>query len=145
MDAKHRRNPARGGATRETRRKVPPEAVASVNATLAEEGLDVPENVTLTDAKTAHEIVKTHLARLRLQTLRGELVDRAKAVQLVFELARADRNSWQAWPSRISSQMAAELGCDAFALENALNERIREHLLERSNVPFDLESARRKR
>ena len=67
-------------------------AVGSVRETLKEQGLPVsgPEGggVTFVQARTAHEIAKAHLARLRLQRMKGELVDRARALALVFRLAR---------------------------------------------------------
>jgi hypothetical protein len=126
------------------KRKVSKEAVASVEATLAEEGMKPEGEMTLTDAKTAHEIVKTHIANIKLRTMRGELVDKAKATDLIFRFARMDRDAWQNWPSRISAQMAAELGVDAFVLERTLDEYIREHLTELSRAPrFSLEGARR--
>jgi hypothetical protein len=45
-------------------------------------------------ARTAHEIAKAHLARMRLQGMKGELVDRARATALVFRLAREERDAW---------------------------------------------------
>ena len=47
--------------------------------TLKEQGLPAGGNVTFVQARTAHEIAKAHLARLRLQRMKGELVDRARA------------------------------------------------------------------
>ena len=45
-------------------------------------------------ARTAHEIAKAHLARMRLQGMKGELVDRARATALVFRLAREEQDAW---------------------------------------------------
>ena len=49
-------------------------AVGSVRETLKEQGLPTSGNVTFVQARTAHEIAKAHLARLRLQRMKGELV-----------------------------------------------------------------------
>jgi hypothetical protein len=57
-----------------------------VRETLKEQGLPAGGNVTFVQARTAHEIAKAHLARLRLQRMKGELVDRARAMALVFRL-----------------------------------------------------------
>ena len=66
-------------------------AVGSVRETLKEQGLPAGGNVTFVQARTAHEIAKAHLARLKLQERRGELVDRARATALVFRLAREEQ------------------------------------------------------
>ena len=84
-------------------------AVGSVRETLKEQGLPSGGNVTFVQARTAHEIAKAHLTRLKLQERRGELVDRARATALVFRLAREERDSWTNWPARIAAVMASEL------------------------------------
>ena len=47
-------------------------AVGSVRETLKEQGLPASGSVTFVQARTAHEIAKAHLARLRLQRMKGE-------------------------------------------------------------------------
>jgi hypothetical protein len=37
-----------------------------------------------------------------LQLMKGELVDRARAVAYVFELAREERDAWVNWPTRLA-------------------------------------------
>lgn len=124
---------AKGG----TQRRVPLEAMASVEATLAEEGLEPEGGVTLTDAKTAHEIVKTHLARLRLAKMRGELVDKRRATDLIFAKARAERDVWLQWPARVAAIMASELGVDPHLMETVLDAHVRQYL---ADIPgFKLE------
>ena len=59
---------------------MPGAALASVQDILTEEGLPVDGDVTFVQARTAHEVAKAHLARLRLQRLKGELVDRVSVV-----------------------------------------------------------------
>ena len=70
---------------------VPEAAVAAVGDTLREQGLAVPPvggGTTFLQAKTANEVLKAQERRIRLQKLKGELVDRARALALVFRLAR---------------------------------------------------------
>src|SRR5581483_7452367 len=81
-------------APAEKLRPVGQAALGSVRETLKEQGLPAGGNVTFVQARTAHEIAKARLARLKLQERRGELVDRARATALVFRLAREERDSW---------------------------------------------------
>src|SRR5688572_21690168 len=62
----------------EALRPIPAAAVGSVRETLKEQGLSSGASVTFVQARTAHEIAKAHLARLRLQRMKGELIDRAR-------------------------------------------------------------------
>lgn len=109
-------------------------AVGSVRETLKEQGLPAGGNVTFVQARTAHEIAKAHLARLRLQRMRGELVERAKATALVFRLAREERDSWLNWPARIAVLIAADLGADAHAVQKIIEAHVRGHLGELAEV-----------
>ena len=109
-------------------RAVPEAAVGSVRETLKEQGLPSGGNVTFVQARTAHEIAKAHLARLKLQERRGELIDRARATALVFRLAREERDAWANWPARTSALMAAALGVDAHAMQTLLETHVRAHL-----------------
>ena len=79
-------------------------AVASVGETLREEGLAAPVTsggTTDLQAKTANEVLKAQERRIRLQKLKGELVDRARAETLMFRLAREERDAWVTWPARV--------------------------------------------
>ncbi|MGE3703395.1 MAG: elements of external origin [Hyphomicrobiaceae bacterium] len=105
-------------------------AMGSVRETLKEQGLPAGGNVTFVQARTAHEIAKAHLARLRLQRMKGELVDRARAQALVFRLAREERDVWVNWPARVAALMAAELGVEAHPMQKALETHVRAHLAE---------------
>ncbi|WP_123193401.1 hypothetical protein [Pannonibacter phragmitetus] len=98
---------------------VPEAAVAAVGDTLREQGLTAPAvggGTTFLQAKTANEVLKAQERRIRLQKLKGELVDRARAETLVFRLAREERDAWVNWPARAAAPMAAEL---ALALAQA--------------------------
>ena len=122
-DASQQRAPSPG------LRPVPDAAVGAVRETLREQGESVPAGgMTFLQARTANEVLKAQARRLRLQQLKGELVDRARAVSLVFRLARDERDAWSGWPARIAAVLAAELGCDTHHLQTVLDRHVREHL-----------------
>ena len=127
-------DPARTGAKPKGLKPVAEAVVASVRETLKEQGLPAGGNITFVQARTAHEIAKAHLARLRLQRMKGELVDRAKAQALVFRLAREERDAWVNWPARVAALMAAELGVEAHPMQKALETHVRAHLAELAEV-----------
>jgi hypothetical protein len=127
-------DPARRKASAEKLRPVPEVAVGSVRETLKEQGLPAGGNVTFVQARTAHEIAKAHLARLRLQERKGELIDRARATALVFRLAREERDTWINWPARVAALMAAELGAEAHPMQKILETHVRAHLVELAEV-----------
>ena len=132
----------RSGARQERSRKLRPRSfglsekqrVGSVRETLKEQGLPAGGNVTFVQARTAHEIAKAHLARLRLQRMKGELVERARATALVFRLAREERDSWLNWPARVAALIAADLGVDAHAVQKIVEAHVRGHLAELAEV-----------
>jgi hypothetical protein len=88
-------------------------AVSAVGDTLREQGLVAPGGgggTTFLQAKTANEVLKAQERRIRLQKLKGELVDKARAEALMFRLAREERDAWVNWPARVAALMASELG-----------------------------------
>ncbi len=122
-------------------RPVPEAAVSAVAETLREQGLPAPQaagGMTYLQARTANEVLKAQERKMRLQKLRGELVDRARAVALVFRLARQERDAWAGWPARVAAMMAAELGIGAHAVQTVLESHVRAHLGELSDVRPDL-------
>lgn len=127
-------DPGRRKPVAETLRPVAEAAVGSVRETLKEQGLPSGGNVTFVQARTAHEIAKAHLARLRLQRMKGELIDRARATALVFRLAREERDTWVNWPARVAALMAAELGVEAHPMQKILETHVRAHLAELAEV-----------
>lgn len=126
--------PAPERQSSEKLKPVPDAAIGSVRETLKEQGLPSGGAVTFIQARTAHEIAKAHLARLRLQRMKGELVDRARATALVFRLAREERDAWTNWPARVAALMAAELGVDAHAMQKALEAQVRTKLRELAEI-----------
>ena len=112
-----------------------------VDDTLREQGLAVPAvggGTTFLQAKTANEVLKAQTAKVRLQRLKGELVDRARATTTVYDLARRERDAWMGWPPRVAANMAAELGVDPHALEQALVKYLRIQLGEIAEVKLEL-------
>src|SRR5512134_447196 len=113
-------------------RPVPEAAVGAVAETLREQGLAAPsatvgmgasadtKGVTYLQARTANEVLKAQERKMRVQKLRGELVDRARATAVVFRLARQERDSWAGWPARIAAMMAADLGISAHRMQTVL-------------------------
>ena len=89
---------------------------------------------TFTQARTAHEIAKAQRARIEVQRLREEVVDRAHATSEVFRLARRDRDTWVNWPARVAALMAAELGVEAHAMQKVLEAHVRDHLNELAEI-----------
>ena len=131
---------------------VPEAAVAAVGETLREQGLAVPAvggGTTFLQAKTANEVLKAQERRIRLQKLKGELIERARALSLVFRLAREERDGWVNWPARAAALMAAELSAscsdatgqqiavEPAAMQKVLEKHVRAHLDELAEVRPD--------
>lgn len=125
---------------RGTPRPVPMAAVEAVRETLRESGEAAPGtgNMTFVQARTANEVIKAQDRRIRLGKLKGDLVDRSRAVSTVFSLARRERDAWVQWPARIAALMAAELRVDAHLMETILEQHVRRHLTELSDVRVEL-------
>ena len=122
------------------RKPVPEAAVTAVGDTLREQGLAVPAvggGTTFLQAKTANEVLKAQERRIRLQKLKGELIERARALSLVFRLAREVRDAWVNWPARAAALMAADLGVEPAAMQKALEKHVRAHLDEIAEVRPD--------
>lgn len=126
---------------------VPNAAIEAVNETMrdhAAEGGEVPPEpgdggqVSFLRARMANEVLKAQTARVRLQKMKGELVDRSRAVATVFDLARRERDAWLNWPPRVAANMAAELGVDPHAMEQVLDKYLRQHLSELAEVKIEL-------
>lgn len=112
---------------------VPDAAVAAIGDTLREQGLAAPAvggGTTFLQAKTANEVLKAQERRLRLSKLKGDLIERARAVALVFRLSRDARDAWVNWPARASALMAADLGVEPADMQKALEKHVRAHLSE---------------
>ena len=130
--SKSRAAPKPSAAPKAKMKPVPEAAVASVGDTLREEGLAAPVTsggTTFLQAKTANEVLKAQERRIRLQKLKGELVDRARAETLMFRLAREERDAWVTWPARVAALMASELVAalgDGITVEAAVMQKVLE-------------------
>jgi hypothetical protein len=130
-DQAQQRPAGRSAAKRRTLKPVPEAALGAVRDTLREHGEPiVAGGMTFMQARTANEVLKAQERRVRLQRMKGDLVDRAKAVAQVFRLAREERDAWVNWPARVAAMMAAELEVDQHRLHTALERHVREHLNE---------------
>ena len=113
-------------------RPVPDTALSAVGETLRDEGLPAPVSgggTTFLQARTANEVLKAQERKLKLAQLKGELIDRNRAVGLVFRLAREERDAWVTWPARAAALMASELGvmiADHGVLEPAMMQKVLE-------------------
>jgi hypothetical protein len=130
--SKSRAVPKETAAPKPKLKPVPEAAVASVGETLREEGLPAPVaggGTTFLQAKTANEVLKAQERRIRLQKLKGELVDKARAETLMFRLAREERDAWVTWPARVAALMASELAAaldEEVTVEAALMQKVLE-------------------
>lgn len=122
---------------------VPRAALDAVKDTLREAGSEPGAaegggEVSFVRARMANEVLKAQTARVRLQKMKGELVDRARATAMVFDLARRERDAWLNWPPRVAALMAAELGVEAHQMETVLERHVRTHLGELAEVKVEL-------
>lgn len=116
---------------------VPDAALSAVGDTLRENGLAAPitgGGTTFLQAKTANEVLKAQERRLRLQKMKNELIDRPRAIALVFQLAREERDAWVTWPARVAALMAAELDIDPRRMQTVLEAQVRAHLAELAEI-----------
>ena len=135
--AQQRPKPSAGErkGSRARMKPVPDVALGAVRDTLREHGEPVTSGaMTFMQARTANEVLKAQERRLRLQQMKGELVDRAKAVAQVFRLAREERDAWVNWPARVAAMIAAELEVDPHQLHTVLERQVREYLNELADV-----------
>jgi hypothetical protein len=119
---------------------VPKSALRAVDDTLRDAGT-TPESggeVSFLRARMANEVLKAQTARVRLQKMKDELVDRASATAMVFDLARRERDAWLNWPSRVAANMAAELDVDPHMTEQVLDKYLRQHLADMAEIEIEL-------
>jgi len=130
--AKQRGSKAAAAPATPKLKPVPDTALSAVGETLRDEGLPAPVtggSTTFLQARTANEVLKAQERKLKLAKLKGELIDRDRAVGLVFRLAREERDAWVTWPARAAALMASELGvmiADHGSLEPAMMQKVLE-------------------
>jgi len=147
--AKKRGSNAAGTPPAAKLKPVPDSAVSAVGDTLRENGLVPPVTgggTTYLQAKTANEVLKAQERKLKLAKLKGELIDRDRAVGLVFRLAREERDAWVTWPARAAALMASELGVmiadhgslEPVMMQKVLEAHVRAQLASLAEVRIDL-------
>lgn len=79
------------------------------------------------------------LRQLEYEQKSGALVDLALAERVLFEGARAQRDAWLSWPSKVGPLLAADLGLEADRVTGALTEHVHKHIaqLGEPDVQFD--------
>lgn len=117
---------------------VPVEALDAVHAVLPDLADIDLQGMTLVEIRTANEILKVHERKLKLEKLRGGLIDRNKALAMALSLARQTRDAWANWPVRVAVSMANELGVDVHAAEIWLDKHVRAHLAEMAEIEINL-------
>jgi hypothetical protein len=93
--------------------------------------------MTYLHARTINDVLKVQERRIELKRKKGELVDRAKAMATVFQLARQERANWAGWPARIAAIIAAELSGGAHMVQMVLETHVRRHLEELADIRAD--------
>ena len=96
---------------------------------------------TYAGAQRSKENYLAKLRQLEFEVKSGRLVAADGVRNAVFRLARADRDSLMNWPSRVSPELAAELGVDQAAMTIALEKHIRAYLSERSQTAYPRDGA----
>ena len=131
---------ARAAATK----PVPQAAIRAVADTLRDAGTDPGSaeatggEVSFLRARMANEVLKAQTATVRLEKMKAEVIDRARATAMEFDLARRERDAWLNWPPRVAANMAAKLGLDAHRMEQVLDIYLRQHLTEMAEVKIEL-------
>lgn len=79
------------------------------------------------------------LHQLKYEREAGLLVELPAAERALFEGARAMRDAWLGWPSKIGPLLAADLGLEADKVTGALTEHVHRHIaqLGEPDVHFD--------
>jgi hypothetical protein len=89
-------------------------------------------------AKAKNEVLKSQHLQMKLQEMKGDLVDRARAEALVFRLGRQERDAWVNWPARVAALMASELAVEPSAMQKVLESYVRGHLEELADIRLNL-------
>ena len=123
---------------------VPQAALKAVADTMRDAGTEpgpgeaTGGEVSFLRARMANVVLKAQTAKVRLEKMMAEVIDRARATAMVFDLARRERDAWLNWPPRVAANMAAELGVDAHRMEQVLDMYLRAHLSEMAEVKIEL-------
>jgi len=115
--------------------------------TLEEEAAQLLESggVATSDYAEALRRKENYLALLRqleYEQKSGSLVDLEVAEKILFEQARASRDAWLNWPTRIGPLLAADLGLEADRVVGALTEYVHKHISQLGTPEDEVEFVR---
>lgn len=99
----------------------PTEAAAKIVMALGAEN-DLPEAIRI------KENFNALLKQLEYEQKSGSLVDLATARSVLFDCARAARDSWMNWPMRVGPKIAADLGLEADRVTEVLIEHVHKQI-----------------
>lgn len=132
-----RSRPYRESANNSGSESPPPKPIGTAGS-VRERHADAERGTNYAEARAANEVMKAQERRIRLQQMKGEIVERARAIAAVFRLSRQERDSWLGWPARVASVMAAELGIQPHLMQTVLDKHVREHLESLAEVRLEL-------
>lgn len=90
----------------------------------------LPGMLPIAEALRLKEHYSAMLRKLEYEQREGSLIELALAEAVVFDVFRAARDAWLAWPSKVAPFIAAELGVEADALAVLLGEYVYRQLQE---------------
>jgi len=96
---------------------------------------DIPDHLTLAEAKQRHEVLRARLAKLELDERSGKLVPAEKVKNSAFKAARAVRDAILNIPDRLAAELAAQT--DAAAIHARLSTELRDVLRELNVARLD--------
>lgn len=114
------------------------EADAKVVAAESLDYEDIPDSLTLTEAKTRHEIIKARKSQMDLIRERGELTDVSLVNKHLFTVSREIRDSWLNWVNQVSGEMSAELKVDQHTFTILLEKKVKENLNNLADTDFKI-------
>ncbi|MBC8726459.1 hypothetical protein F6X37_34540 [Paraburkholderia sp. 31.1] len=89
-----------------------------------------PRMLPLAEALRLKEHYAALLRKLEYEQREGSLIELALAEDVVFNLFRAQRDAWLAWPSKVAPFIAAELGVEVDRVATLLGEHVWQQLSE---------------
>ena len=79
------------------------------------------------------------LRKLEYEKKSGSLVELEVAEKILFEQARASRDAWLNWPTRVGPLLAADLGLEADRVVGALTEYVHKHISQLGEPEIEVE------
>jgi len=79
------------------------------------------------------------LRQLEYEKKSGSLVELEVAEKILFEQARASRDAWLNWPTRVGPLLAADLGLEADRVVGALTEYVHKHISQLGEPEIEVE------